>query len=43
VYCDVVVTERQWCALIERAKLDERFDTHVSADLTALLPRLATA
>jgi hypothetical protein len=43
VYCDVVVTERQWCALIKRAKLDERFDTDVSADLAALLPRLATA
>ena len=36
VYCDVVVTEKQWCRLVSGAKLDGRFGTTMLADLNAL-------
>lgn len=36
VYCDVVVTENQWASLIRRARLDERYETVVVADLREL-------
>lgn len=33
VYCDVVVTERQWVDLIRRSRLDERHGTTMLSDL----------
>jgi len=36
VYCDVVVTERQWVDALQRARLPERYGTEVLSDLTAL-------
>ena len=35
-YCDVVVTERRWRHLIQRAELDARFGTVVLSDLRKL-------
>jgi hypothetical protein len=43
VYCDVVVTERQWAALIRRAKLDLRYDTVVLSDTCELMAPLLGA
>jgi hypothetical protein len=40
VYCDVVVTERQWAAEIRRLRLDEEFDTFVTHRLVDLRDRL---
>jgi hypothetical protein len=40
VYCDVVVTERQWAALIRQAKLDEQNNTVVLSDLRELPQQL---
>lgn len=40
VYCDIVVTERQWAARLKQAKLDTANDTVVLADLTDLPQRL---
>ncbi|OFW62105.1 MAG: hypothetical protein A2133_05370 [Actinobacteria bacterium RBG_16_64_13] len=40
VYCDVVVTERQWADHAKRAKLDEKYQTKVIHDLRDLLPLL---
>jgi hypothetical protein len=36
VYCDVVVTERQWTDLIKRGQLDGKYDTVVISDLSEL-------
>jgi hypothetical protein len=36
VYCDVVVTERQWADLIARGGLDEKYETVVLCDLREL-------
>lgn len=36
VYCDVVVTERQWVDLIRRSRLHERYGTTVLSDLVDL-------
>jgi len=36
-YCDVVITERYWVDKIKREKLDERYGTKVSSDLSFLL------
>lgn len=36
-YCDVVITERYWVDKIKRAKLDEKYGTQVSSDLSFLL------
>jgi hypothetical protein len=36
VYCDVVVTEKEWAAAARRAKLDTYNDTVVLSDLTEL-------
>jgi hypothetical protein len=36
VYCDVVVTERQWRSVIHQAKLDERNMTVVLSDVAQL-------
>ena len=35
-YCDVVVTERLWADLVKRAKLDQKYNTVVLADLNDL-------
>lgn len=35
-YCDVVVTERQWCHLGRQSRLDERFQTKILSDLREL-------
>ncbi len=43
VYCDVVVTENQWAALMRRAELDEQFGTVVLTDLGDLLGQLLDA
>ena len=40
VYCDLVVTEKQWTALIKRAGLDELYRTAVFNDLRDLGPQL---
>jgi hypothetical protein len=40
VYCDVVVTERVWTNLADRAKLGRQFGTTVLRDLDSLLPHL---
>jgi hypothetical protein len=40
VYCDVVVTENQWTALIKRAGLDERYGVVVLNDLRDLVALL---
>jgi hypothetical protein len=40
VYCDIVVTERQWVDLAMRSGLDERYGTLVTSDLESLLPHL---
>ncbi len=37
VYCDVVVTERQWINRMRRARIEQRFGTRLVADLTELL------
>ena len=42
VYCDIVVTERQWEDLIKRSGLDERYQTLVLSDLVRLAPHLAS-
>lgn len=39
VYCDIVVTERQWVDLVRRGRLDAMYDTIVISDLREL-PRL---
>ena len=39
VYCDIVVTERQWVDLVRRGRLDAKYDTIVISDLREL-PRL---
>lgn len=41
-YCDVVVTERQWCHVIRATKLDRRFNTQALDRLVDLLPILET-
>jgi hypothetical protein len=41
-YCDVVVTEKQWCHMARRAKLDRRFDTVILHDLKELAAVLVT-
>lgn len=41
VYCDVVVTERQWVHLIRRALLDQLYGTTVLYDLRELAPLMA--
>ena len=43
VYADVVVTEKSWTALAQRAGLDQRFGTRIVRDLTELLPILLVA
>jgi len=35
-YCDVVITERGWSAMINDGKVNKRFDTRVLADLRRL-------
>jgi hypothetical protein len=40
VYCDVVVTERQWADLARRAELDTKYDTVLLSDLTDLAAHL---
>lgn len=40
VYCDVVVTERQWAAAIRRLGFDEKFGTFVTHRLTDLRDRM---
>jgi hypothetical protein len=40
-YCDVVVTERQWCHLLHASGLDERFETHLISDVPHLPERVA--
>jgi hypothetical protein len=40
VYCDVVVTERQWADHAKRAKLDEKYQTEVIHDLRDLVTLL---
>jgi len=41
-YCDIVVTERQWCHAIRTTKLDRLFSTHVLHQLFDLKPILVT-
>jgi hypothetical protein len=36
-YCDVVITERYWVDKIQREKLDKKYGTQVSSDLSFLL------
>lgn len=43
VYCDVVVTERLWTALVQRTNLQQRFGTTVVRDLKSLVPHLLGA
>jgi hypothetical protein len=43
VYCDVVVTERVWTDLADRAKLGERLGTTVLRNLDDLVPHLIGA
>jgi hypothetical protein len=43
VHCDVVVTERQWTAFVERTKLGEQSKTIVLRDLKSLEPLLIKA
>lgn len=40
VYCDVVVTERQWVDLARRSELDKRYGTVLLSDLADLGPHL---
>jgi hypothetical protein len=40
-YCDVVVTEKSWAALVNAAKVGERFDTWVTRDLEDVVERLS--
>jgi hypothetical protein len=42
-YCDVVVTEKQWCHNARRAKLDRRFNTVILYDLKDLAAVLVAA
>lgn len=42
-YCDVVVTEKQWCHNAGRAKLDRRFNTVILHDLKDLAAVLVAA
>jgi hypothetical protein len=39
-YCDIVVTERQWCALAKRAKLDATYKTFVTPSIDAAIAEL---
>lgn len=43
VYCDVVVTEKQWVDLMKRRKLDERFDTRLISNEKQLIGVLLDA
>jgi len=43
VYCDVVVTERVWTDIANRAKLGQHFGTRVVRDLESLKPHLIGA
>lgn len=43
VYADVVVTEKSWTALAQRAGLDERFGTTIVKDLNDLVSILVLA
>ena len=43
VYCDVVVTEKQWKNRMLRAKVDRRYGTVLLSDLTLLAPVLSEA
>ena len=36
-YCDVIVTEKFWCSLIQRTKLDKKYNTVVLRDINNLL------
>ncbi len=36
-YCDVVITERYWVDKIQRERLDKKYGTQVSSDLSLLL------
>jgi hypothetical protein len=40
VYCDVVVTEKQWVHRLHAAGVDSRFDTELLRDVAALVPIL---
>jgi hypothetical protein len=42
VYCDVVITERQWAHRLKMGKVEERFGTVVLSNTTELLTVLAT-
>lgn len=41
VYCEIVVTEKQWVDLAKRSKLDERYETVILSDLADLSTHLA--
>jgi hypothetical protein len=43
VYADVVVTEKSWTALAQRAGIDQRFGTRIVRDLNELMPILLVA
>jgi hypothetical protein len=43
VYCDIVVTERVWTDIADRAELGQRFGTTVLRDLKSLVPHLLRA
>ena len=36
-YCDVIITEKFWCSLIQRTKLDKKYNTVVLRDINNLL------
>jgi hypothetical protein len=42
-YCDVVITEHKWAAMLNRSGVAERFGTTVLSDLSDLSRRLVSA
>jgi hypothetical protein len=42
VYCDVVVTERQWVHRLRQGKVDQRYDTVLLTDTADLVNVFAT-
>ena len=42
VYCDVVVTERQWVHRLRQGKVDQRYDTVLLTDTADLVKVFAT-
>jgi hypothetical protein len=43
VYCDVVVTEKQWAHRMRQGKVDQRYDTRLLCDVADLVDVLVNA